>query len=447
MVIPERTSRRYQPYPEYKDSGVEWLGEIPAHWEVKRLKYTVNLINDKVENGDPDTPYIGLENIESWTGKVIESEFKPEAEGASNSFRKDDVLFGKLRPYLAKVMHARYHGICTSELMVLRTHKHYPRFLFYYMLSRSMVNIIDSSTYGVKMPRANWQFVGNLPALLPSEVEQQAIADFLDRETARIDELIVRKKRLIELLQEKRTALISHAVTKGLNPDTPMKDSGVEWLGEIPAYWELKKLKWTVTSCKNGIWGDEEDGENDVVCVRVADFDRTKLGVVENGLTWRSISENDLQKYKLQKGDLLLEKSGGGSQQPVGTVVLYELDYNAVCSNFIARMKVAEGYNARFLNYFHYTLYAAGVNVRSIKQTTGIQNLDAYYYLSELIAAPSIIEQQAIADYLDRETARIDTLISKINEAVQKLQEYRAALITAAVTGKIDVRSHVPREE
>ena len=241
--------------------------------------------------------------------------------------------------------------------------------------------------------------------------------------------------------------MITRAVTKGLNTDTHMKDSGIEWLGGIPAHWEVKKLKWTLTSCQNGIWGGEETGEDDVICIRVADFDRVKLKVVDDHLTWRSIPSNVLSKRRLRKEDLLLEKSGGGEQQPVGAVVIYELDYEAVCSNFIACMRIAEGYNSKFINYFHYALYSSGVNIRSIKQTTGIQNLDSYYYLSELIPVPDIIEQQSIVDYLDKETSSIDSLVSRVNQAVEKLQEYRSALITAAVTGKIDVRGEIVRYE
>ena len=127
MVISERIERKYESYPEYRDSGVEWLAKVPTQWNIIRLKYGVSLINEKVENGESDTPYLGLENVESWTGRIIETDFKPEIEGASNSFRKDDVLFGKLRPYLAKAVHAQYHGICTSELMVLRPQKYYSR--------------------------------------------------------------------------------------------------------------------------------------------------------------------------------------------------------------------------------------------------------------------------------------------------------------------------------
>ena len=211
-LITHTVTKGLTPDAPKKYGGVEWLGEIPTHWEVNRLKWGVSLINDKVENGETDTIYLGLENVESWTGRIIESDFRPEQEGASNSFRKDDVLFGKLRPYLAKAVHAQYHGICTSELMVLRPQKYYPRYLFYYMLSRSTVNIIDSSTYGVKMPRANWQFIGNLPTPLPPLREQQVIARFLDRETDRIDGLIGRINQAIEKLQEYRSAIITAAV-------------------------------------------------------------------------------------------------------------------------------------------------------------------------------------------------------------------------------------------
>ncbi len=212
-MITRTVTKGLNPDAPMKDSGVEWLGEIPAHWDIIRLKYGVTLINDKIENGESDTPYLGLENVESWTGRIIETDFKPEIEGASNSFRKDDVLFGKLRPYLAKAVHTQYHGICTSELMVLRPQKYYSRFLFYYMLSPSTVNIIDSSTYGVKMPRANWHFIGNLPFVVPPISEQQAITDYLDKETSRINSLVGRIIQAIEKLKEYRSALITAAVT------------------------------------------------------------------------------------------------------------------------------------------------------------------------------------------------------------------------------------------
>jgi type I restriction enzyme S subunit len=216
------------------------------------------------------------------------------------------------------------------------------------------------------------------------------------------------------------------------------KDSGVEWLGEIPAGWNLKRLRSTVTGCQNSVWGDEPNGLNDVPCVRVADFDRVAFRVNMVEPTLRSIEQQVVQARGLRPGDLLLEKSGGGENQPVGAVVLYDREALAVCSNFIARMTVADGFLPRFLTYLHAALYAARINTRSIKQSTGIQNLDGASYLSEAAAFPQIDEQRAIAAFLDRETAGIDALVAKKERLIELLQEKRAALITRAVTKGLD---------
>jgi len=177
--------------------------------------------------------------------------------------------------------------------------------------------------------------------------------------------------------------------------------------------------------------------------VRVADFDRVRLRVVLENPTLRSIEPHISQERRLRPGDLLLEKSGGGDRQPVGAVVLYDCAEPAVCSNFIARMVVAKGCDPRYLTYLHAALYAARVNTRSIKQSTGIQNLDSASYLAEPVGLPKFDEQRAIAAFLDRETARIDGLVAKVQQAIDLLREYRAALISAAVTGRIDVREAV----
>jgi len=214
----------------------------------------------------------------------------------------------------------------------------------------------------------------------------------------------------------------------------------VEWLGEIPAGWEEIRFKDTVVDFQNGIWGNEPDGEMDIACVRVADFMRDSLRINMDDLTIRAVDERERAGRILRKGDLLLEKSGGGETQPVGAVMLYDHSYPAVCSNFIAKMEIAPGFDANFLAYLHFAAYAARLNTRSIKQSTGIQNLSSSQYLSEKIFVPPLKEQRKIAAYLDRETGKIDALIGKVEGAIALLREYRAALISAAVTGKIDVR-------
>lgn len=215
-------------------------------------------------------------------------------------------------------------------------------------------------------------------------------------------------------------------------------DHGAPWLSKAPQGWTKLRLRNTVTGCFNGLWGDEPDGIDDLVCIRVADFDRDNLRVSTDSLTLRSIPLTKRVRRTLRHGDLLLEKSGGGDLQPVGAVVMYDQTFPAVCSNFLARLPPAPGFHGRFLTYIHSALYATRVNTRSIKQTTGIQNLDSGSYLDETVAVPGLPVQRAIADFLDRKTAAIDELIRKKERLIELLQEKRQALITQAVTKGLD---------
>ena len=226
--------------------------------------------------------------------------------------------------------------------------------------------------------------------------------------------------------------------SRRFRPYPEYRDAGVKWLGEIPEHWAVNRLRTTVTGCQNGVWGEEADEVHDLICVRVADFDRGRFRVEMDEPTLRSIDPRIAQSRQLEEDDLLLEKSGGGDKQPVGAVVMYDHDEPAVCSNFIARMPVADDHDPRYLTYLHATLYAARVNVRSIKQSTGIQNLDSASYLSESVAVPPEREQHAIADFLDRETAKVDALVARKERLIELLQEKRTALITRAVTRGLD---------
>ena len=194
---------------EKKDSGVEWLGNIPDDWTVLKLKYAVNLVSEKSLDG---SFYVGMENIASKTGCYIETEIVTP-EGLSNVFKEGDVLFGKLRPYLAKSWLASFSGICSSELLVLRSKKISPRFLQYFTLTDEFINQVDSSTYGSKMPRASWDFIGLLQIPDCAYELSKEIAYFLDMQTEKIDRLITKVESAIQLMQERRTALISAAVT------------------------------------------------------------------------------------------------------------------------------------------------------------------------------------------------------------------------------------------
>lgn len=211
------------------------------------------------------------------------------------------------------------------------------------------------------------------------------------------------------------------------------KPSGIGWLGEVPDHWSVDRLKWSADGCFNGVWGDEPDGVNDLMVVRVADFDRSGRKVSLENPTYRSVPKSARGGRVLVAGDLLIEKSGGGENQPVGTVVKFDHDVPAVCSNFVARVPVKKGFDSSYLCYLHSTLYSIGVNVLSIKQNTGIQNLDSSAYFDEKVGLPPFEEQQSIARYLDRETAKIDLLISKQERLIELLDEKRKSVISETV--------------
>lgn len=207
-LINETITKGLDKNVNFKDSDIEWLGEIPQHWNILKLKHIASLRNQKSNNIDFR---IGLENIESKTGKFIpSSEVVFEEDGIG--FKKGDILFGKLRPYLAKVFLTDRDGICVSEFLVLKIKSESNKFIKFLMLSSLFIDIVDSSTYGTKMPRANWEFIGNLKIPLPPLKEQEQIANFLDEKCEKIDLLIEKTKKQIKLIKEYKTILINQAV-------------------------------------------------------------------------------------------------------------------------------------------------------------------------------------------------------------------------------------------
>lgn len=208
-IINQAVTKGIDPKAKMKDSGVEWLGEIPEHWEVKRFKYFFHLITEKKEN---DLLKIGLENIESKTGKFIKTD--TEFEGQGISFKLKDILFGKLRPYLAKAWLSEFEGQAVGDFYVFRAKENVlPEFAKYRILDSSFIAIVNSSTYGSKMPRVSWEFISDLFIAFPNSKEQQSIVRHIETECTRIDAKIAKTQKLIELLTEYRTALISEVVT------------------------------------------------------------------------------------------------------------------------------------------------------------------------------------------------------------------------------------------
>ena len=439
--IDEARLRRFRPYPAYRDSGVEWLDEIPAHWSAKRMKFVVPARISKLDTKPDNAVYVGLEHIESWTGRLL-LETQPESvDSVVSSFVRGDVLFGKLRPYLAKAARPDFDGVCTSEILPLRpTPGCFQSYMMYCLLNALYIRWLDSMTYGTKMPRVSPDQVGSSHAPLPPEFEQRTIATFLDRETARIDGLVERKERLIELLQEKRTALITRAVTRGLDPNAPMKDSGVEWLGEIPAHWEVKRLHHLLDPGKPLSYGILLPGprlDDGIPYIGAGDVAPGKLRLEVLPRTTPEIAAA-YPRTRMQPGELVYAIRGS-----FGNVEVIPEELAGVnLSRDAARIGPDNRTSSSWLKFalrsrlslfqFGVTEIGAtitGVNIRDLKRT--------------LLAVPPNGEQLVIAAYLDRETTKIDSLIAKVRQAIHQLKEFRTALISAAVTGKIDVREEV----
>ena len=430
---------KYKPYPAYKDSGISWLGDVPAHWEVRRLKHNFRLLTQKTDRRENP---VALENIQSWLGRFIPTETEFEGEGIA--FERGDILFGKLRPYLAKVFLAETAGEAVGDFFVMRpTSDVNGRFALYQILNKDFISIVDGSTFGAKMPRVNWEFMSGMVLVMPTKDEQSAIATFLDRETTKIDTLIAKQEHLIELLQEKRTALISHAVTKGLNPDAPMKDSGVEWLGGIPTGWNVIPIRALARqgadSFIDGDWIEApfitDDG------VRLIQTGNIGTGYYkEQG--FRYISDNTFRLLKcteIEPGNILICRLA----EPVGRACIApDLGSRMITSVDVCILKTKDNIDARFIVYLMSSQPYLGFMESQCRGGTR-DRVSRSFLGSVRVVLPNKQEQVLISDFLDRETTKIDTLIQKSRHAIDLLKERRTALISAAVTGKIDVRDGV----
>ena len=218
-VIHRAVTRGLDANVRLKHSGVEWLGDVPAHWEVRRLKVNTANVVSQTDERRHDEIYLALEHVESWTGRIREPNSNIEFDSQVKRFRAGDVLFGKLRPYLAKVTRPERNGVCVSEFLVLRPSSTtlLPCYLEQLLRSKPIIDVINSSTFGAKMPRADWRFIGNLAVPVPSPAEQAAIAAYLDKATAAIDAAVTRARRQIELMREYRERLIADVVTGKLD--------------------------------------------------------------------------------------------------------------------------------------------------------------------------------------------------------------------------------------
>lgn len=441
-------------YGDYKDGGFDWLGQVPAHWKVKRLRFVADLNPSKAELAGIDrakeVSFLPMEAIGD-DGSINLDRTRPisEVETGYTYFRDDDVTIAKITPCFENGKGALMRGLeagigfGTTELIVARPKPSEVLSSFLNWIFRSPNFRVkgEASMYGAGgQKRVPDDFVRDFSWSFPPLMEQTAIAAFLDRETAKIDTLIAEQEKLLTLLAEKRQATISHAVTKGLNPDVPMKDSGVEWLGEVPEHWNVTRLKYAtclIVDCPHETPVYDESGFHKVV--RTADVSEGKLTTVN----MYSVSEGEylarIRRQSLVSGDIVYGREGErwGFAAQISDSDIYCLGQ---------RMMQFRAKSETCARYLMWQLNAVSTYRQGQMDTVGATSphVNVGTIRNYILAAPPFLEQNEISSFLDVETARLDALNLEATRAINLLKERRSNLIAAAVTGQIDVRNAVP---
>jgi len=433
-----------KPYPAYKDSGVPWLGEVPEHWEIERLKSSVvNVIEQTAERENGDL-YVALEHVESWTGRLWSAGLDVTFDSQVKRFCPGDVLFGKLRPYLAKVTRPACDGVCVGEFFVLRSRSSslFGRYLEYLLRSKPVIDAINSSTFGAKMPRADWQFVGNLRLSFPPLPEQTAIVRFLDHADRRIRRYIRAKQKLIKLLEEQKQAIIHRAVTRGLDPNVRLKPSGVEWLGDVPEHWKVMPLRRLTVSRCDGPFGSglktSHYADQGIRVVRLQNIGHAEFK--DSDVAFIPLSYYaTLGDHTVEPGDLLIAGLGD-ERHPAGRACvapsfIVPAMVKADCFRFrLFRQRLDPEFAA-----LHLTATAADASsLLSTGATRQRTNLQAT--ASRSVAIPPTQEQLAIVKHITDETSSLGRAIRDADREIALLREYCTRLIADVVTGKLDVR-------
>jgi type I restriction enzyme S subunit len=433
-------------YSEYKDSGVEWLGEVPGHWAVAPLKHSFKIVGGSTPKSEQEA---------YWDGEIIwvtpSDLSKLSSIGISDSLRKitseglascgttlvpsGSIVLSTRAPIgslaIAETELCTNQG-CKSLVPLVDTQSRFYGYLL--SISTDELNIRGKGTTFLEL---SGDELGAFKVGVPPSAEQQNIAAFLDRETGKIDALIAEQRRLVELLAENRQAVISHAVTKGLNPNAKMKDSGIEWLGEVPEHWGVRAIKHVVSTPVTD--GPHETPNFPDEGIPFVSAEAVSSGKIDFTKIRGYISEVDhlrySEKYCPQRGDIYMVKSGATT----GVTAIVETDIEFNIWSPLAVIRCGEVSLPRFvLNFMRSKNFQEAVTLNWSFGTQ--QNIGMGVIENLAVTVPPLEEQQIIAAFLDSETAKFDTLTAEANRAIALLQEHRSAMISAAVTGKIDVR-------
>ncbi|MFM4731953.1 restriction endonuclease subunit S [Aeromonas salmonicida] len=455
---------KYQPYPEYKDSGVEWLGDVPTDWRVIKLGFLATKIGSGKTPSGGATVYVddGITFLRSQNvyddglrlDDVVHITPDVDIEMAHSRVKPMDILINITGASIGRTCIVPL-GIGSANVnqhvCIIRLNKsEIIRFVSWAVKAQSTKAQIDNAQTGAAREGMNFEQIASLLLSLPPETECEQISDFLDYETARIDRLIAQQQRLIELLKEKRQAVISHAVTKGLNPDAPMKDSGIEWLGQVPEHWAVMRLKHLIKSLESGCSVNAADvpaKEDELGVLKTSCVYTRRFRASEN----KTVVMEDFSRVKcpVRKGAIIISRMN--TPELVGASALVDTDASnlflpdrlwqtifndqfEVNPEFLAHFMTVEGFRNQI------SLSAEGAS-------SSMQNIAKEDYLAINALLPLLEEQIEIVDYIKESEARFLRLEAQAMNAIELMKERRIALISAAVTGKIDLRGWEPPVE
>ncbi|MAK44397.1 MAG: restriction endonuclease subunit S [Spongiibacter sp.] len=430
---------RYQSYKEYQSSGVDWLQEVPKTWELTRLGKWFSERRETVSDKDYAPLSVTMQGIVP----QVETAAKSDAGDNRKKVVKGDFVINSRSDRKGSSGVADRDGSVSLISIVLEPKNIEARFVHHLMRSQPFQE--EFYRYGKGIVADLWSTkysdMKNIRLALPSRDEQKTIARFLDHETAKIDELIAKQERLIELLKEKRQAVISHAVTKGLNPDVPMKDSGVEWLGEVPEHWCVGQMGFYAEVTKltgfeyTNVWETDESGE--IIALRGFNIKERFLDIANSERISSALSRQ-LSRSKLKKGDVVFPCTGTlGNAAEVTEDDRYHINQN------IAKISFSRHVSPSFAVF-----WLTSSNIRTALEINNTSAMQPVVLIGDLrkmcFVLPPKDEQEEIVRYLDNQEKRFRALLKSASHAVTLLGERRTALISAAVTGKIDVRNWKP---
>ena len=430
-----------------KDSGVDWIGKIPEGWTTEPLS---TLITE-----------LSIKNIPLKTTKILSlvkdvGVMPYEEKGNAGNKAKENILdykvaypdtlvINSMNVLIGSVGLSKYTGCVSPVYYVFReTSKSDIRFINYIFNTREFQAELKKYAKGILeiRLRVSSKDIFRRRIATPGKDEQKRIASFLDKTCNEIDKLSTDIQSQIDKLAEYKKSIITHAVTKGLDPNAQMKDSGVDWIGKMPEEWNHVPLKYLIHKRISGSWGkDPRQNSNDMLCMRIADFEYCKIAFKNkpvDDFTVRNYTQSEIKLKTLHRDDILIEKSGGGEKTPVGRAVVYRLNHKALFANFMECLRFNKLLvDVEYIKYVLFTAYNAGETSLFITQTTGIQNINTTRFLSKTHSPlPPLNEQKQIADYLDDKCSDIDGVIEIKKKQLDKLAEYKKSIIYEYTTGK-----------